>query len=55
MNKTKRGTQSGRENEGKVKVKMAENPIYEEDFFDELDKKEKKKKDDPTGFKKKRV
>jgi hypothetical protein len=41
MNKTKRGTQSGRENEGKVKVKMAENPIDEEDFFDELDKKEK--------------
>lgn len=54
MNKTKRATQSGRENEGKVKMKMAEDPIYEEDFFDELDKKEKDQGSDNL-FKKKKV
>lgn len=33
MNKTKRGTQTGRENVGKVTVKIEQNPIFEEDIF----------------------
>lgn len=44
MNKTKRGTQNGKykENEGRVKIKLEEKIIEEEEFVNSVHKKEEK-------------